>query len=78
MQKALHVVCCFIPESFLDPRFLVYFQFNRVLLCKIHWKMSSPWCPSEKFSFFVDGQVPVFVDKIAVANAKIDNAVYID
>ena len=41
--------------------------------------MSSRRCTSEKFGFFVDGQVPVvFVDDIAVANAEIDKAISID
>ena len=41
--------------------------------------MSSRRCTSEKFGFFVDGQVPVvLVDEIAVANAEIENAVSID
>ena len=41
--------------------------------------MFSRRCTSEKFVFFVDGQVPdIFVDEIAVANAEIINAISID
>ena len=40
--------------------------------------MSSRKCRGENFGFFVDGRVPVvFDDEIAVANAKIDNAISI-